>query len=96
MTEHKTDDETHDKTDEESEKQRWVVDDFDEKTIRLKIPFRLLFSDNVSVSRDAIATVEERQGHDLVIVSTMDGSSYEVMRGVAPSQREKTKEAFGL
>ncbi|ACU72744.1 hypothetical protein Caci_3847 [Catenulispora acidiphila DSM 44928] len=100
MTENKTDDKTDDKTEDESEEKsenkRWAVDDFDEQTIRLKVPFRLIFNDNISLSRDAIATVEELQGHDVIIVSTTDGSSYEVMRGVAPSQREKTKEAFGL
>ena len=88
MTENKTANKTGNK--------RWTVTDFDEHTIHLKAPFRLLFNDNISLSRDAIATVEERQGHDVIIVSTMDGRSYEVLRGVAHAQRTKTKEAFGL
>jgi hypothetical protein len=87
---------TENKTANKSEHKRWTVTDFDEHTIHLKAPFRLIFNDNISLSRDAIATVEERQGHDVIIVSTMDGRSYEVLRGVAHAQRTKTKEAFGL
>ena len=87
---------TENKAGEKAEHKRWTVTDFDEHTIHLTAPFRMLFNDNISLSRDAIATVEERQGHDVIIVSTMDGRSYEVMRGMARAQRAKTKEAFGL
>jgi hypothetical protein len=76
--------------------QHWTVTDFDEHTVHLKAPFRVLFNDNVALARASITAVEERQGHDLIVVSTTDGRSYEVMRGVAPSQRAKTKQAFGL
>jgi hypothetical protein len=76
--------------------QHWTVTDFDETTVHLKAPYRVLFNDNVALSRASIAAVEERQGHDLIVVSTMDGRSYEVLRGVGRSQRAKTKQAFGL
>ncbi|MEY9929591.1 hypothetical protein ABH926_004231 [Catenulispora sp. GP43] len=87
---------TENKAGDKAEHKRWTVTDYDEHTIHLKAPFRMIFNDNISLSRDAIATVEERQGHDVIIVSTMDGRSYEVLRGVARAQRAKTKEAFGL
>ena len=80
----------------ETSHKRWTVTGFDEHTIHLKAPFRFLFNDNISLSRASISTVEERQGHDVIVVSTMDGRSYEVLRGVAHAQRTKTKEAFGL
>ncbi|WP_194899250.1 hypothetical protein [Catenulispora pinisilvae] len=79
-----------------TDNKRWTVTDFDEHTIHLKAPFRVLLNDNISLSRASITTVEERQGHDVIVVSTMDGRSYEVLRGVAHAQRTKTKEAFGL
>ena len=75
---------------------RWSVTGYDEHTIHLKAPFRVLFNDNISLSRASITAIEERQGHDVIIVSTMDGHSYEVLRGMARAQRAKTKEAFGL
>lgn len=87
---------TENKSENKTDHKRWTVTEFDEHTIHLKAPFRVLFNDNISLSRDAIATVEERQGHDVIVVSTMDGRSYEVLRGVARGQRAKTKEAFGL
>lgn len=79
-----------------TQNKRWSVTGFDEHTIHLKAPFRVLFNDNISLSRASIASVEERQGHDVIVVSTMDGRSYEVLRGVARAQRAKTKEAFDL
>ena len=79
-----------------SENQRWTVTGFDEHTIHMKASFRMLFNDNISLSRASITTIEERKGHDVIVVSTMDGRSYDVLRGVAHAQREKTKEAFGL
>lgn len=79
-----------------TENKRWTVTGFDEHTIHLKAPFRMLFNDNISLARASITTIEERQGHDVIVVSTMDGRSYEVLRGVARAQRAKTKEAFGL
>ncbi|ACU70528.1 hypothetical protein Caci_1607 [Catenulispora acidiphila DSM 44928] len=87
---------TENKAADKAEHKRWTVTEFDEHTIHLKAPFRMLFNDNISLARASISTVEERQGHDVIIVSTMDGRSYEVMRGLARAQREKTKEAFGL
>ena len=75
---------------------RWSVTGYDEHTIHLKAPFRVLFNDNISLARASISAIEERQGHDVIIVSTMDGHSYEVLRGMARAQRAKTKEAFGL
>ena len=83
-------------TDNKTDTKRWTVTGFDEHTIHLKAPFRMIFNDNVSLSRASITAVEERQGHDVIIVSTMDGRSYEVLRGVARAQRARTKEAFGL
>lgn len=79
-----------------TENKRWTVTEFDDHTIHMKAPFRVFFNDNISLTRSSITTVEERQGHDVIIVTTMDGHSYEVMRGVARAQRAKTKEAFGL
>lgn len=87
---------TDNKADTKAENKHWTVTDFDEHTIHLKAPFRMLFNDNISLARASITTVEERQGHDVIVVSTMDGRSYEVLRGVARAQRTKTKEAFGL
>lgn len=80
----------------ETSHQRWTVTDFDEHTIHLKAPYRIMFNDNISLSRASISTVEERQGHDVIVVSTMDGRRYEILRGVARAQRAKTKEAFDL
>lgn len=80
----------------ENQHQRWTVTGFDEHTIHLKAPYRIMFNDNISLARASITAVEERQGHDVIVVSTMDGRSYEVLRGVARAQRAKTKEAFGL